>query len=106
MIDPSRLARRGPQLRRSQVAIEVALSVYALIGATLILRLVFLAIGIDDRVWAGAAVYSLTDRLVWPLTLLPGADRPLLGDAALPDLTVVAAVALVPVVFLVRDRSR
>ncbi len=106
MIDPSRLGRRGPQVRRSQVALEVALTVYALVGAALVLRLVFQVIGVDDRVWAGAAVYNLTDRLVWPLTLLPGADRPLLGDAALPDLTAVVAVALVPVAFLARDRSR
>ena len=106
MIDPTRLGRRSPQVRRSQVAIEVALTVYALLGAALILRLVFLAIGVDDRVWAGATVYGLTNRLVWPLTLLPGANRPLLGDAALPDLTAVAVVALVPVALLARDRSR
>ena len=106
MIDPSRLPRRGPQLRRPQVAIEVTLTLYALLGAALMLRFVFLAIGVDDQVWAGATIYGLTDRLVWPLTLLPGADRPLLGDAALPDLTAVAAVALVPIAFLARHRSR
>ena len=106
MIDPSRLPRRPPQLRRPQVAIEVALTLHALLGAALVLRLVFLIIRIDDRVWAGTAIYNLTDPLVWPLTILPGAGRPLLGDAALPDLTAVAAVALVPVALLARDRSR
>ncbi len=106
MIDPTRLGRRGPQVRRSQVALEVVLTLYALVGAALVLRLVFLALGVDDRVWAGATIYNLTDRVVWPLTLLPGAERPLLGDAALPDLTVVAAVALVPVGLLARHRSR
>ena len=106
MIDPTRLGRRGPQVRRSQVAIEVALTVYALIGAALVLRFVLLALGVDERVWAGATVYRLTDGIVWPLTLIPGAHRPLLGDAALPDLTVVLAVVLVPVGFLARDRSR
>ncbi len=106
MIDPTRIGRRGPQVRRSQVALEVALTVYALIGAALLLRLVFLALGVDDRVWAGATIYAVTDSIVWPLRLLPGAERPLLGDAALPDLTVVAAVALVPVAFLASGRSR
>jgi hypothetical protein len=91
---------------RSQLALEVGLVIYAMGGAVLLVRLVLLLLGVDDRIWVGATIYRLTDSLVWLLTLLPGANRELLGRASLADLTAVAALVLVPLVVLARDRPR
>ena len=106
MIEPPRLGRRNALVLRSHLPLEVGLSAYALVAALLLGRAVFLAVGISDRVWSGAALYQVTEPLVWPLTFFPGAERDLVGRASLPDVTAVGIVALVPLALLARDRSR
>lgn len=106
MNQPPRLGGRRVQVLRSQLALEVALTVYALIGAALIVRLALRLLNVPARVWAGESVYAVTDPLLWPLQRLPGGDRGLLGAATLADVTGVAIVALVPLALIVRDRSR
>ena len=106
MITPNRLGRRSQQVRRSQLALEVALSAYALVAAALILRVGFLTLGVSGRVWAGAVIYRLTDPVVWPLTLLPSGRQIIVGNLSLPDLTAVGLVALVPLALVARNRSR
>lgn len=106
MIQPPRLGGSKVQVFRSQLAAEVALTLYALIGAALLVRLVLLLLGIGADVWTGAAIRSVTSPILWPLTLLPGADRPLIGLATLPDFTVVAVILLVPLAFLARIGHR
>ena len=106
MIERPRLGRRQAQMMRSQLALEVALNAYALVAAALLLRLGFLLLEISPRVWTSAAIYGLTDPVVWPLTVLPGGDRRLLGDAALADVTAVAVLGLAALVVIARDRSR
>lgn len=101
-----RLGGRKVQVRRSQLALEVALTAYALVGAALVVRLALLILGVPGRVWSGETVYAVTDPLVWPLTQLPGGTTRLIGLATLADVTALAVVALVPIVLLARDRSR
>lgn len=101
-----RLGGRKVQVLRSQLALEVALTAYALVGAALVVRLALLVLQIPDRVWIGETVYAVTAPLVWPLTRLPGGATRLVGSATLADITALALVALVPVVLLARDRSR
>lgn len=101
-----RLGGRQVQVLRSQLALEVALTAYALVGAALVVRLALRLLGVPARVWAGESVYALTDPLVWPLQRLPGGTGELLGTATLADLTAVAIVALVPIALMARDRSR
>ncbi|HET7093071.1 MAG TPA: hypothetical protein VFI22_06330, partial [Thermomicrobiales bacterium] len=60
----------------------------------LLLRLLLRLVGVDPRAWSRATVDHLTTPFVWPLALLPGGRRPLLGDATLPDLTVIAVCLL------------
>ena len=104
MIQPPRLGGSNIQVLRSQLAFEVALTAYALVAAALLLRLVLLLIAVAPRVWSASIVYALTDPIVWPLGLFPGAGRELVGLATLPDLTAVAIVALIPLAMLARSR--
>lgn len=106
MIQPPRLGGSTVPVLRSQIALELALTAYALLGAALSVRLAILLLGIGSQVWTGATIRSLTAPIVWPLTLLPGADRPLIGLATLPDFTAVAVVVLVPLALLARYRRR
>ena len=104
MIEPPRLRRGNAQVVRSQLALELALNAYAVLGALILVRLALLLLGVDDRVWVGRTIYGVTDPFVWPLTLLPGADRAPLNDATLPDLTMAALVVLVPLGLIARGR--
>lgn len=106
MIQPPRLGGSNVQVLRSQLALEVALTAYALLGAALSIRLAVLLLGIGSDVWAGATVRTLTTPIVWPLTLVPGAAQPLVGLATLADLTAATVVVLAPLAFLARRRRR
>ena len=106
MIEPPPLGGTQIQVLRSQLAVEVALTSYALVAALLSVRLVFLLLGVHSRIWSADSIYTVTDPIVWPLTLLPGADRNLVGFATLPDLTAVALVAVVPLLALARNLAR
>ena len=104
MIELPRPRRGTPQVARSQVALELVLNLYALLGVAIVARCLLLAIGVDRRLWIGALVYRLTDPLALPLTLLPGASRRLIGDLALPDVTLLAVLVLVPLGVLARGQ--
>lgn len=106
MIQPPRLGGSNVQVLRSQLALEIALTAYAFLGAALTIRLLLLLLGIGGDVWSGATIRAVTDPFVWPLTLVPGADRPLVGLATLPDFTVAALVVLVPLALLARHGRR
>lgn len=106
MIGPPKLSRRNAQVVRSQFPLEVMLSALALAGGLVLLRLVFKLLRVPSRVWTGSLVYSVTDRLVWPLTLLPGSDRAVLVDASLADVTAVAILLLLPLLLAVRTRGQ
>ena len=106
MIGPPKLSRRNAQVVRSQVPLEVMLSALAFAGGLVVLRLVFKLLRVPRRVWTGSLVYSVTDRLVWPLTLLPGSDRAVLADASLVDVTAVAIFLMLPLLLAVRTRGR
>ena len=95
-IEPPRLRRGSSQVIRSQLALELALNAYAVVGAAMVIRVLLLVLRVDDRLWIGATAYRFTDPLVWPLTLLPGADREVIGAATLPDFTLLALLALIP----------
>lgn len=106
MIGPPKLNRRNAQVVRSQFALELMLSAIALAGGLVVLRLVFKLLSVPNRVWTGSVVYSVTDRLVWPLTLLPGSDRAVLAEASLTEVTAVAIFLMLPLLFAVRSRGR
>jgi hypothetical protein len=107
-IEPPRSPRRGTaQELKSQLALELALNGYAVVGAAILLRCLLLSLGVGDRLWIGSAILSPTDILVRPLAILPGADFELAGHLTLADATLLAAIVLVPIGIVARPlRSR
>ena len=102
-IEPPRPPRHGAaQELKSQLALELALNGYAVVGAAIFIRCLLLSVGVDDRLWIGSAILSPTDILVRPLAILPGADFELAGHLTLADATLLAAVVLVPIGIVAR----
>lgn len=106
MVGPPRLNRRNAQVIRSQFALELVLSALAVVSAFVILRLVFKLLSITDRAWTGGLVYGLTEQVVWPLSLLPGANRAFMGAATLKEVTAAAVVMMLPLILIGRNRDR
>ncbi len=75
-----------PFAEQSQIALELALTSYAAIVTLVLIRLLLLAVGVDDRLWVGEFVFQFTDPAVRVLQFLPGSDRTLFGKVTLPEL--------------------
>lgn len=105
MIEPPRLGQRGAQVLRSQLAMEVAVTTYALVGTLIILRLVLILLGVSNRVWTGEVVFSVTDAMLAPLVLVPGGNRLVVAQLTLADLTAVSLLALVPMALFAISRK-
>lgn len=104
---PSRPERPGTvQEIRSQLALEVLLHGYAVVGALIVFRALLKALKIDDHLWVGAAIYGVTDLVALPLTFIPGSGSILVGDLTLADATLVAFVVLFPLGLLVLGNRR
>jgi len=97
------LGSRGTEVLRSQVAIEVVLTAYAIVAALLVARLVVHMLAIPRWIWTRSTIDAATQMLILPLTLLPGASGTIVGDATLPDFTAVGTMALVPLVLIARS---
>ena len=69
------------------------------------LRCLLLTLSVGDRLWIGRVIYRATRLLVLPLTVLPGANRTVLGSLTLADATLLAAVILVPIGILALGKA-
>jgi hypothetical protein len=92
---PLQPSRRTSRMVQPQVAVELLLTAFALIFAALLLRLLLRLIAAGEQAWTRATIDHLTAPFVWPLVQLPGARHPLVGQATLPDFTVVAICLLI-----------
>lgn len=104
MIPQPRPARRATVVARSHAAAELGLSAVAILSALLLLRVLFAATGVSDRVLAGAVMYGATAPLVLPLEKIPAGARPFLGGATLADVTTAVLVLTIPL-FLISRRA-
>ena len=105
MIEPPRLQRDdGPSGNRSQLALELILTAYALVSALLVVRLLLKIVHVSSRVWAGSTIDRVTDPILLPLAVLPGSGRQILGAASLADITAVLLLLLVPLWLMARRR--
>ncbi len=84
------------QAFRSHLATELMLNAFALIAVIILFRLVLVLLNVSNRVWIGSVVYALTDPVVDALSLIPGAERTLLGGLTLADLTLASVLILFP----------
>lgn len=81
---------------RSQLATELLLTAYAAVSALIVLRTVLVLLDITDRVWLGSFVYGILRPVTRILDHLPGADRMIVQNLTLADLTLLAPVVLFP----------
>ncbi|MGI8477926.1 MAG: hypothetical protein ACR2OO_16385 [Thermomicrobiales bacterium] len=86
----------SPQEAQSQIALELVLNLYAVLGALVVVRSLLLALRVDDRVWIGRSIYGVTRLIEKPFTYVPGSAREILGNFTLADLTLLAGVILFP----------
>ena len=85
---------------------EIGLSLYAALAALVLVRSLFLTIGVRDTLWVGHFVYRVTDLLVFPFSVIPGSDLTLIGLFTLADLALLALTAAVPFAILSLGRNR
>jgi hypothetical protein len=103
-MDPFGTRRPQPFGGRSQIAVELALFVYAVLTGLVLVRLTLLFLNVDHRLWIGRTFYRYTDPLVDLLARLPGANRAIVREVTLPDLTLLALLLLVPLAMIARGR--
>jgi hypothetical protein len=95
-----RIARSQPV--GSQLAIELALTAYAIVAGFVIIRALLLSVGISGSLWVGSFIYGITDPFAGILKLVPGADFHIINRLTLADITMVAAVVAFPLFLLAR----
>jgi hypothetical protein len=96
-------SRRGPaHVARSQLAVRLGIAVYAVLCAAIVLRCAILALALPDTVWTVQAILSASAPIVLPLTILPVADRAVVGSATLADLTAALLLSAIPLALLSR----
>jgi uncharacterized protein YggT (Ycf19 family) len=79
---------------RSQLATELLLNSFAVVGSVILLRTVLVVLSITDRVWIGEFVFGLTDPVTDVFEFLPGAGRELLWNLTIIDFTLLGFVVL------------
>jgi hypothetical protein len=77
------------------------LNAYAIGGALIVFRALLKSLEVDRDLWVGGAIYGITDMIVRPISLFPGADTVITGELTLADATLLAGVILFPLGFLV-----
>lgn len=93
--------RRGTiAVARSSLAVEILLNIYAVVSVIVLARILLLAASVVPTLPLSSWIYGLTDPLVRPFELLPGANTKVFADVMLPDATVVVLLLLVPLAAL------
>jgi hypothetical protein len=101
-IERARSGRRAAQVARSQLALKLAIALYALVMAISLLRIVVLILGFAPTVWSVHLIVAVSRPLALPLSVVPGANRVVLGAATLADLTTTIAVMAAPLLLMSR----
>ena len=97
-----RAGRRAVQVARSQIAVRLAIAVYAALCAAMVLRCAVLALAFPDSVGTVRSIISTSSPLVLPLANAPAANRAVIGAATLADLTAALFLLAVPLALLGR----
>lgn len=79
---------------RSQLATELLLTTFALVGSVILLRTVLVMLKITDRVWIGEFVFGLTGPVTDVLEFLPGAHQVVMLNLTILDLTLLGFLLL------------
>ncbi|MDQ3655453.1 MAG: hypothetical protein M3457_10280 [Chloroflexota bacterium] len=97
--------RRIQMSTRSQLATELLLTCFALVGSIIVLRTVLVLLDISDRIWIGEFIYGLTRPVTRVLDFLPGASREIYRNLTTVDITLLALLLLFLLGVLATGRS-
>lgn len=88
--------QRRMESSRSTLPTELVLAGYSAVTALILLRTVFVVLDVSGRVWTGQFVYGLFEPVTNVLALIPGAERVLIWNLSMVDLTLLVPVLLFP----------
>ena len=93
---PSRSTRRPVQVVRSQLALRLGLAIYAVLCLAAILRCAVLVLDFPGTVATVRTILVASAPIALPFTVLPGADRVIIGSATLSDITAALMILAAP----------
>ena len=96
--------RRAVQVARSQLGVRLGLALYAALSTLMGLRIILLVLGFPTTVWSVEALQAISSFIVMPLTLLPGADRPILLNLTLAEISAALILMALPLPLLGRRK--
>lgn len=100
----NRSSRRAARVARSQLAVRLALAVYAGLAGAVALRVLVHFFDFPDTVWSVKAILAASAPIVLPFSVLPVAERPVVRSITLSDLTAALILLALPLPFLGRRR--
>jgi hypothetical protein len=99
-----RTSRHAAQVARSQLAVRLALGIYAAFSAAILLRCAVLALQFPDSVWTVKLILAVSAPVVFPFMLAPAAARIVFGSASLADITALVVLFAVPLLLIGRRK--
>jgi hypothetical protein len=105
MMYQARAGRRAAHVARSQLAVRLGLAIYAALITAIVLRCLVLILGFPHSVTSVGAVLSVSSPIVYPLMIVPAANRTVVGAATLADLTAALILLAIPLPLLGRRRA-
>jgi hypothetical protein len=104
VIYQGRAGRGSAHTARSQLAVRLGIAVYSALCAAIALRCAILMLDLPASVWSIDAILSASSPVVLPFTVLPAANRVLVGAVTLSDLTATLLLLALPLALLGRRR--
>ena len=106
MIYQGRSRRAAAHTARSQLAVRLAIAVYAALCAAIALRCAILVLDLPASVWSVGAILSASTPIVLPFTIVPAASRVVVGSVTLSDLTATLLLLALPLALLGRGQRQ
>jgi hypothetical protein len=104
VIYQGRSGRNPAHTARSQLAVRLGIAVYAALYAAVALRCAVRLLDLPATVWSVGAILSASSPLVRPFTVVPAANRVVVGAVTLSDLTATLLLLALPLALLGRRR--
>src|SRR5215218_3543731 len=105
MIYQGRSRRAAALTARSQLALRLAIAVYAALCAAIALRCAILILDLPASVWSVGAILSASSPVVRPFSVVPAASRVVVGALTLSDLTATLLLLALPLALLGRRQG-
>jgi hypothetical protein len=104
VIYQGRSGRNPAHTARSQLAVRLGIAVYAALYAGVALRCAVRLLDLPATVWSVGVILSASSPVVRPFTVVPAANRVVVGAVTLSDLTATLLLLALPLALLGRRR--